>query len=160
MKIATFLLTAGAVMLLTQSSQEFHSRYGEPDVERFQARPGISLTVQYGSDHQACQIIIGPSEPLIHQFEQTQFISSEAVSELLEEVVPLAMRGSVIGRFSFQSSCGVSSVTEYENVTIARGMSGCSNSSANCDSSTQIAFKRDMCPKTKNPFGTFLPKAQ
>jgi hypothetical protein len=160
MKTATFLLTAGAVMLLTQSSQEFHSRYGEPDVERFQVRPGISLTVQYGSDHQACEIIIGPPEPLIHQVQQTQFISSDAVAEILEEVAPIAMRGAVISRGSFQSSCAVSSVTEYENVTVARGMSGCSTSSPDHDSSTQIIFKRDTCPRTKNPFGTFQPKAQ
>jgi hypothetical protein len=154
------LLTAGAVMLLTQSSQEFHSRYGEPDVERFQARPGISLTVQYGSDHQACQIMIGPSEPLIHSVAETQFIPSDAVSELLEEVAPVATRGAVINRFSYQSSCAVSYVTEYDNVTIARGVSGCSTSSPDHDSSTQIVFKRDICPKTKNLFGTFQRKAQ
>jgi hypothetical protein len=160
MKKAAFLLIAGAGMVLTQSSQEFHSKYGEPDLERFSVRPGISLTVQYGSDHEACQIVIGPPEPLIHQLEQTQFISSDAVSELLEEVAPVATRGAVINRFSFQSSCAVSSVTEYENVTIARGMSGCSTSGPDHDSSTHIVFKRDICPKTKNPFGAFQPKAQ
>jgi|SRR5580700_465269 hypothetical protein len=160
MKRATFLLTAGAVMVLTQSSQEFHSRYGEPDVERFQARPGISLTVQYGSDHQACQIIIGPPEPLIHQVGETQFISSDAVSELLEEVAPVTTRGALLNRSSFQSSCAVSYITDYENVSIARGMSGCKTSSPDHDSSTEIVFKREICPKMKNPFGIGQPGAK
>jgi hypothetical protein len=158
MKKASCLLIAAAGMLLTQSSKEFHSRYGEPDVERFQVRPGIALTAQYGSDRQACQIIIGPSEPLIHQVGDTQFISSDAVAELSEEVAPVATRGAVINRFSFQSSCAVGYVTDYENVTISRGMSGCNTSSPDHDSSTQIIFKRDICPKIKSPFGTFQPK--
>jgi hypothetical protein len=160
MKKAACLLIAASGMLLTQSSQEFHSRYGEPDVERFQARPGISLTVQYGSDHRACQIIIGPSEPLVHSVGETQFISSDAVAELSEEVAPVASRGGVINKFSFQSSCAVGYVTDYENVTISRGVLGCNTSSPDHDSSTQIVFKRDICPKTKNPFGTSQPKAQ
>ena len=47
------LLAAAGGVVLTQSSQELHSRYGEPDMERFTVRPGISLTVEYGSDHLA-----------------------------------------------------------------------------------------------------------
>ena len=37
---------AVAGLVLMRSSQNLHSRYGEPDLERFTARPGISLTVQ------------------------------------------------------------------------------------------------------------------
>jgi len=58
--VAGFLLVAAASVVLMQSSQEFHSRYGEPDMERFTARPGISLAVEYGSDHLACQLLIKP----------------------------------------------------------------------------------------------------
>jgi hypothetical protein len=147
------LAVAAASAALPQSSQELHNRYGEPTLERFQARPGISLTVEYGSDHLACQIVIEPPQPLIHQEEQTQFMSSEGVSEILEEVAPVASRGNVISRSSFQSSCGVGNFTDYDNVTIMRGMSACESSSPNHDSRTQITFKRDACPKTKNPLG-------
>jgi hypothetical protein len=122
-------------------------------LERFQARPGISVTVEYGSDHLACKIVIEPPQPLIHQEEQTQLMSSEGVSEILQEVAPVAMRGNVISRGSFLESCAVSYVTDYENVSIMRGMSECKSSSPDHDSRTQIIFKRDACPQIKNPFG-------
>jgi len=138
---------------LPQSTQEFHNRYGEPDLERFEARPGISLTVEYGSDYLACQITMEPPQPLVPGEERIQFMSSEGVSELLEEVVPVAMRGNVISRSSFQSSCGVGYFTDYENISIMRGMSACRYSSPEHDSKTQIIFKRDVCPKIKNPLG-------
>ena len=150
--IACFVVAAAGAAL-PQSSGEFHTRYGEPTLERFQARPGISLTVEYGSDHLACQIVIEPPQPLIHQEEQTQFMSSEGVSEILEEVAPVAMRGNVISRGSFQDSCGVGYVTDYDNVSIIRGMSACEPSSPNHDSRTQVIFKRAACPKMKNPLG-------
>jgi hypothetical protein len=77
--VAGCLLVAVGSVLLTQSSQEFHSRYGEPDIERFAARPGISLAVEYGSDHLACQVVIEPPQSLIHQEEQARLMSSEGV---------------------------------------------------------------------------------
>jgi hypothetical protein len=52
--VAGCLLLAVGSVVLTQSSEELHSRYGEADLERFTVRPGISLTVQYGSDHLTC----------------------------------------------------------------------------------------------------------
>jgi hypothetical protein len=150
--IACFAVAAASAAL-PQTSQELHNRYGEPTLERFQARPGINLTVEYGSDHVACQIIIEPTQALAHQEDQTQLMSSEGVSEILEDIVPVASRGNVISRGSFLESCAVSYVTDYENVSIMRGMSECKSSSPDHDSRTQIIFKRDACPQIKNPFG-------
>src|ERR1700722_8047583 len=104
--IACFVVAAASAAS-PQSSDEFHNRWGEPTLERFQARPGISVTVEYGSDHLACQIVIEPPQPLIHQEVQTELMSSDGVSEILEDVAPDAMRGNVMSRGSFQDSCGV-----------------------------------------------------
>ena len=90
--LARFLLVAAASFVLTPSSQDLHNRYGEPDMERFVARPGIGLTVEYGSDHLACQVLIEPPQALIHQEQQVPPMSSEGVSEILEEIAPAAMR--------------------------------------------------------------------
>ena len=150
--IACFVVAAmGAAV--PQSSNEFHNRYGEPTLERFQARPGISVTVEYGSDHLACQIVIEPPQLLIHKEEQTQLMSSDGVSEILEDIVPVAMRGNVISRGSFQDSCGVGYVTDYDNLSIVRGMNECKSSNPDHDSRTQIIFKRSTCPKITNPSG-------
>jgi hypothetical protein len=141
------LLVAVGSVFLTQSFQEFHSRYGDPDMERFAARPGISLAVEYGSDYLACQILIEPPQPLIHQEEQARLMSSEAASQVLEEVAPIAMRGKEISSGSFVSGCNEARVTEYEVVLIRRSTRTCDPSSHDRDIRTAITFKRDICHK-------------
>jgi hypothetical protein len=103
--LARSLLVAAASFVLAPSSQDLHNRYGEPDAERFIVRPGIGLTVQYGSDHLACQALI---EPPIHQEEQPPLMSSDGVSEVLGEIAPATMRGNEI--FNSISSMGCSEV--------------------------------------------------
>jgi len=134
-----------------QSSQELHNRYGEPDRERFSARPGISLTVEYGSDHLACNALIEPPQSLTYTEEHVPLMSSEVVSEVLEEVAPVAMRGKEMSAGSFQSGCNVARVTEYENVSIMRSTHTCDPSSHDQDVRTAITFKRRL--KTRHRSG-------
>jgi len=56
-----------ALLANPESSRELHSRYGEPDIERFVVRPGVGLTVEYGSDGQACQMMIEGQNMLIEK---------------------------------------------------------------------------------------------
>ena len=93
-----------ASVLLSQGSQDFRNRYGEPDRERFAARPGITLTVEYGSDHLACYALIDPPQPLLYSDEHVPLMSSEGVTEVLEEVAPVAMRGKEIFSASSRST--------------------------------------------------------
>jgi hypothetical protein len=159
--VAGCLLVAVGSVFLTQSSQDLHNRYGEPDRERFEARPGISLTVDYGSDHLACQALIEPPQSLIHQDEQARFMSSEGVSEVLEEVAPVAIRGKEINALTHQSGCNVVHMTDYENVFIMRSTHTCDDtSSLDQEVRTAITFKRDICPKPKTPFTVTGPNAR
>ena len=155
--VARCLLLGAGTVVLTQSSGDLHNRYGEPGLERFAVRPGISLTVQYGSDHLVCQALIEPPKSLIHPDEQTSLMSSEGVSEVLEEVAPVAVRGEQISDGSFQSGCNVGRFTEYENVWIMRATHECDPSSEDRDVSTSINFKRDICPKPKAPVTVTRP---
>ena len=145
-------LVAAASVVLSQSSQEFHNRYGEPDRERFAARPGISLTVEYGSDHLACYALIEPPQPLTYTEEHLPLMSSEGVSEVLEEVAPVATRGKEISAAIHQSGCNVTRVTEYENLSLMRSTHTCDPSSHDQDVRTTITFKREVCPRPKSPF--------
>jgi hypothetical protein len=155
--IAGFFLIATGGFVLAQSSDDFHYRYGEPDLERFQVRPGIELTVEYGSDHLACKVTIEPSP---NQVGQSRLINSDVVSAIMEEVAPVARRGAVLTRSSFQASCGTGYQTEYENVSIARGFSACEMSKPDHDSSTQIWFKRDACPRPNKPLTISSPNSR
>jgi hypothetical protein len=150
--VAGCLLVAVGSVFLTQSAQEFHSRYGEPDMERFAARPGISLAVKYGSDHLACQALIEPPQSLIHQEEQARLMSSEGASQVLEEVAPIARRGKEINSGIFVSGCNKARMTDYENVFIMRTTHTCDASSLDQDVRIAITFKRDICPKPTTPF--------
>jgi hypothetical protein len=151
------LLVASASVFLTQSYQEFHSRYGEPDMERFTARPGISVAVEYGSDRLACQVLIEPPDSLIHQEEQARLMSSEGASQVLEEVAPVATRGNKINSSIDFSGCVAVHRTDYENVFIARTTHTCDSSSHDQDVSIAITFKREICPKPKTSFTVTRP---
>jgi hypothetical protein len=138
-------------------TQELHNGYGEPDRERFAARPGISLTVDYGTDHLACQALIEPPQPLAYAEEHVPLMSSEGVSEVLEEVAPATMRGKEIFAGGSMSGCNVIHMTEYENVSIGRSTHTCDAWSHDQDIRTVITFKRDICPKPKTPSTFTLP---
>lgn len=147
MRILVACLLAATSVVLLQSSQDFHNRYGKPDRERFVARPGIALTIDYGSDHLACQALIEPPQPLTYSQGHVPLMSSEAVSEVLEEVAPVAMRGKEISTGVFQSGCNVARTTDYENVSIMRSTHTCDPLSHEQDVRTAITFKQDNCPK-------------
>lgn len=155
--LAGSLLTVTAGVLLSQSSQDYRNRYGEPDRERFAARSGISLTVEYGSDHAACYALIEPPQPLTYSEEHVPLMSSEGTSEVLEEVAPVAMRGKEISDGNFQSGCNVARITDYENVSIMRSTHTCDPSSRDQDVRTAITFKRETCPKARTPFTVNRP---
>jgi len=152
--VAGCLFVVVGSVVLTQSSQDLHNRYGEPNLEGFTVRSGINLTVQYGSDHLMCQALIEPPQSIIYQEEQAQFMSSEGVSEALEEVVPVAMRGKETNTLTHESGCNVVHMTDYENVFIMRSTHTCDPSSHDQDMRTAITFKRDICPKPKTPWTT------
>src|SRR5258706_12825498 len=145
--LARFLPLAVASFVLAPSSQDLHNRYGEPDIERFIVRPGIGLTAEYGSDHLACQALIEPPQSLIHHEEQPPLMSSDGVSEVLEEIAPVAKRGKEINAGFFVSGCNESRFTDYENVSIMRDKHTCDPSSPDQDVWTTITFKREICPK-------------
>jgi hypothetical protein len=162
MRIVTgCLIVAAASFGLAPSSPELHNSYGPTDLERFTVRPGITATVQYGADHLACQIQVESYQPLIHPGAPSgTLMSSVEVSEILGELAPTAMRGKEVDSRSFQSSCALAIVNEYENVSTVRGMNTCAASITVRDSAAQIVFKRDICPKVNNSFIIGEPKAK
>ena len=129
--------------MLRKTSQEFHSKYGQPDIERFAARPGIGLTVEFGSDGLACQELLEPPQPLLHGVEQASFISSGAVAEVLEEIAPAGIRGKEIGKSTTMSGCNEFEIVAYEYLLIMRSTHNCVPSSPNRETRATVVFKRE-----------------
>lgn len=145
--LAGCLLVASAILAPQQSSSEYHSLYGASDLERFTVRPGISLTVEYGSDRFACQLQIAAPRRIAEPLEQTKMLPEDETTQILDQLVPPNTRGARIpGRGgSFQSSITAFEVEEYENVTISRVVQNCKTNSTKCVGSISIASKRKNC---------------
>ena len=73
------------------SVEDVHKLYGEPTMERFAVGNGITVTVQYGPDRAACQILIAPNRLLVAA-KRLDSMSSPGVSRVLQELLPPATR--------------------------------------------------------------------
>jgi hypothetical protein len=142
--VGCLFVVAGG-LAVAQTPQELRSRYGEPEVERFRPRPGVGLTVEYGSDRLACRILIEPPQQLLSHDEEARFMSSETVTGILEEVVPVATRGKETRRVHSVSGCNEFDVTEYENLSIARSTHNCLPLKPERETRATVIFKRDIC---------------
>jgi hypothetical protein len=143
------LFSRGWAQVLAPGAQELHKRYGDPIMERFAVRSGITLTVEYGPDRRACQLLIAPAQPLVELQSPIPPMSSGVVSEVLEELLPLATRGKQTNSNTVQlDAAGALVKTDYENLSIRRFCSfqSCVSSDANEDLRTLVVFRRDTCP--------------
>jgi hypothetical protein len=138
--IVSFSLPVG------QTSQTLRGRYGEPDIERFTAAGDIGLTVEYGSDGLACQIVLERKQPLLHSEQVRNYMAPESVSEILDELVPPASRGRSIGSMLESMGCAEGRIEEYENVWIARHSDICVPLKRERESNATVVFKRQSCP--------------
>jgi hypothetical protein len=132
------------------SAQGLRKLYGEPTMERFAVRSGITLAVQYGPDRTACELLIAPVQSLLELQEPIPpSMSSRDVSDVLQEMIPVATRGKQINSTTIQAGGNALLKTDYENVSIERicSLQSCVSSNENQDVRTLVVFKRDACPK-------------
>jgi len=117
-------------------------------MERFAVRSGITLTVEYGPDRIACQLLIAPAQSLVDVLMPIPPMSSQGVSDVLQELVPLTTRGKQIDSTTLQDNVATLLKTDYENVSIRRYCSllSCVSSSEKLDLRTLVVFKRGTCP--------------
>ena len=141
-----YLLAATAGLLLPLDSRDLRSRFGEPDMERYTTTNDIGLTVQYGSDGLACQILIERKRPLLSSNKAPEYMRPETVSVLVDDVVPPESRGRHLNSLSESMGCAEGRADEYESVWIARYTSMCLPLKPERESSATVAFKRPVCP--------------
>jgi hypothetical protein len=143
----TFVLLLVIVALDTApTSQDLHTKYGHSDVERFRVRPDLDMTVQYGSDGCVCQVVLAAPTAITETLVMATYVRSDEMLAMTDEMAPPRSRGNLINSGSFQASCGVGSMSDYQNVLIERGLTACPTTTGQADSSTRIMFKRKECP--------------
>lgn len=140
--VCSFLLLEGAT---SQTSAELSSRYGEPDMERFPIRPGISLTVEYGANRLACRMVIEPTRSASDEPAKPKYMRPEIVSEIIDELVP--HRGSETSHGAFVSGGNCVLMSEFEKFSIARATLGCTVEHSPEERSVTIVRKDAECKK-------------
>ncbi len=94
----------------------FRGKYGQPIEEVFELRPGITLTVLYGDNHQVCKMDIQPGR------NAASVISTTFVQQLVDEILPQSTRGTPKQQFMSCAGAICWRWAEYEGVTV--GQSG------------------------------------
>ena len=146
-----FFIGTTGLSLVAQRSQELRSHYEEPDIERFTVGPDIGLTVEYGSDGQACQIVIERKQSLLHEKQAEKYMKPEVASKLIEEIAPPAIRGLEVNNLLESMGCAEGRHQEYENVWISHYSDVCVPLKPERESRATVVFKRQACPIS--PYG-------
>jgi hypothetical protein len=134
-----------ALIAAAQTTTDFTARYGDPDVERFVVRPGIALTVEYGSDTTACQMVIEPMHSIVRRDTAVKYMRPEVVTQILDEVLPESDRGTQLRRLVTKSGCNAFEITDYENAIIVRTTHTCDLPNPEIAGEATIARKGLSC---------------
>lgn len=120
------LLAATILLLIVCSSvpaQQINSlslrlKYGPPlDRETFTVRPEVEIRVDYGPSKQACAILL-PSGMTAVGTPSPDVITRDQMKEILDDLVPVAVRGPEIKRGVIEVGILRTVYTEYEFVNI------------------------------------------
>jgi hypothetical protein len=133
--------TAGA----QTTAANLHNRYAQPNREEMQARPGVSVTVQYGLDQQACEIRIHPTTTSLLMKEPEAPMLPEIVSAIIDEIVPQDDRGKPGTKMIEFAGCNVLRIDEYESVTISRSAHECLPLQPERENPAILTFKKPEC---------------
>lgn len=108
------------------SANALHNRYPAPSREVIEVRPGISITVAYGTGLVACEIQIHPTwAPSFFGKEPETMMDPEVVTGIIDELVPVSQRGKGGPTLFVETGCGKLTIAQYEFVEIQRASRGC-----------------------------------
>ena len=138
-------LALPAISASGQNATELKARYGDPDAERFLVRPGVTLMVSYAGDRTACEMLIGPMRSIIPRNEAAIYMRPEVMTEIIDEVLPLADRGKLVRSLVTKSGCNEIDTKEYENVTITRFRHKCELPNPEIEEQATITRKDSSC---------------
>ena len=138
-------LVLSAIIAPAQTASELTARYGDPDVERFLVRPGITLMARYAGDRTSCEMVIEPIRSIIPRNESDMYMPPEVMTEIIDEVLPQASRGKLLLGVVTKSGCNDLETGDYENVSIRRFRHRCDLPSPEIEGAATISWKTPSC---------------
>lgn len=143
-----FAFSSAAAMGQTTASS-LHNRYGQPNREEMQVRPGISMTVQYGLDQQACEIrIYTTTSSLLANAPEVPMLP-ETVTQIIDEIAPEDERGKSKMKMIENAGCNAMRIDEYENLTITRSTHECLPVQPAREFPAILTFNKAECVETE-----------
>ena len=127
------------------TATDLHARYGDPDMERFVVRSGITLTVTYGVDQAACQMLVEPKGLIIPRDESAKYMRPEDVTEIIDEILPEADRGELLLHFVTKSGCNDYETIDHQNVTVSRFRHKCDLPKPEIEGAATVTRKNPAC---------------
>ena len=125
-----------------QTANEMRQKYGSPDDKgHYLVRPEIGMSVSFAKDGQACKLLIKSRPHMGREESFSEGLDSEMVSQIIDELVPISLRGRRGREISFS---GRVTVTDYENVKIRRTMVSKWDSSKG-EHAAEIVWKKRDC---------------
>lgn len=117
-----FVAILFAAITFGQTRDEFRRKYGAPDDGGYVVRPGIVMTVLYSEENQAQEFKIVPKSFLKKEnsTQETETMSLETASEIIDEIMPIDQRGGLIREIVFNAGCTSNHTLDYEKVSIYR----------------------------------------
>ena len=148
MLIARQLILAALGMLVcfgtnsAQTANAMRQKYGSPDDKgHYLVRPEIGMSVSFAKDGQACKVLIKSLPHMGREESFSEGLNSEMVSQIIDEIVPISVRGRRGREISFS---GRVTVADYENVKIRRTMVSKWDSSKG-EHAAEIVWKKRDC---------------
>jgi hypothetical protein len=117
MKLLLGLFLA-AICGFPQTSEELRQKYGPAKSEHYAVRPGIMLVATYADNGAPCEMRIEPKKSSDASPHDT--MDSEVVTEIIDELVPVARRGPFVTEYDVNGGCTGFKVAECELVRISR----------------------------------------
>ena len=114
-------------------------------MERFVVRSGIALTVTYGADQAACQMLVEPKGSIIPRDEPAKYMRPEVVTEIIDEIFPEADRGKLLLRFVTKSGCNDYETINYQNVAVSRFRHKCELPKPEIEGAATVTRKNPAC---------------
>ena len=140
-RIAFLFLCLTAASATAQNTIELTAQYGPPESESYQVADSVTLTVIYGKDRQACEILLQPRPAA------NKSIPSSVVDKLVDQLVPPRERKGKPRLMAQQSGCASAISEQYDNVSITRGTNDCAPVKEKVQSLT-IQWARPDCVST------------
>ena len=136
--IILLLVLSCPALAPAQSSKFFKDKLGKP-AELYRHKSGVNVRVDFDDEDQVCSITITDPSP-----QQGRIRSLKSIEAVASELVPLSMRGSLVGKTQEIGQLHRCPIENYERVFIELNENAC------YEQSVRVLFKRKPCPQNPN----------